>query len=83
MARHTEWRTYGRSQSLEQYSSHQGRCRRQDRNHLNRIDPIAKAPLDADVETQQKVMKLMEMLDDHDDVQNVYTNLNITDETAA
>ena len=47
------------------------------------LTQIAKTPLDADVETQQKVMKLMEMLDDHDDVQNVYTNLNITAEATA
>jgi len=46
------------------------------------LTQIAKSPLDADVETQQKVMKLMELLDDHDDVQNVYTNLNITAEAA-
>lgn len=47
------------------------------------LTQVAKTPVDADVETQQKVMKLMEMLDDHDDVQNVYTNLNITAEAAA
>lgn len=47
------------------------------------LSQIAKTPMDADLETQQKVMKLMEMLDDHDDVQNVYTNLNITAEAVA
>lgn len=47
------------------------------------LTQVAKTPVDADGETQQKVMKLMEMLDDHDDVQNVYTNLNITAEAAA
>lgn len=47
------------------------------------LTQIAKSPLDADVETQQKVAKLMELLDDHDDVQNVYTNLNISAEAAA
>ncbi|HMO34550.1 MAG TPA: YebC/PmpR family DNA-binding transcriptional regulator [Gemmatales bacterium] len=41
---------------------------------------IAKTPMEADLETQQKVAKLMELLDDHDDVQNVYTNLKITPE---
>lgn len=46
------------------------------------LTQIAKTPLDADAETQHKVAKLMEMLDDHDDVQNVYTNLNITIEAA-
>jgi YebC/PmpR family DNA-binding regulatory protein len=47
------------------------------------ITQIAKTPMDADKETQQKVLKLMELLDDHDDVQNVYTNLNINEEVAA
>lgn len=47
------------------------------------LTQVAKTPVDADGETQLKVMKLMEMLDDHDDVQNVYTNLNITAEAAA
>jgi YebC/PmpR family DNA-binding regulatory protein len=47
------------------------------------ITQVAKTPMDADKETQQKVLKLMEMLDDHDDVQNVYTNLNINEEVAA
>lgn len=47
------------------------------------LSQIAKTPLEGDIETQQKVMKLMEMLDDHDDVQNVYTNLNITEQAAA
>lgn len=47
------------------------------------LTQVAKSPLEADVETQQKVAKLMELLDDHDDVQNVYTNLTITAEAAA
>jgi YebC/PmpR family DNA-binding regulatory protein len=34
----------------------------------------------ADPETAQKVLKLMEKLDDHDDVQNVSANFNIPDE---
>jgi len=44
------------------------------------VHQIAKAPVDADLETAQKVMRLMESLDDHDDVQNVYSNLNLTEE---
>lgn len=40
---------------------------------------IAKTTIDADVETGQKVMRLVEALDEHDDVQQVYTNLNVTD----
>lgn len=38
---------------------------------------------DVDVEDGRKVLKLMETLDDHDDVQAVYTNLNITEEMTA
>ena len=44
---------------------------------------IGKAQVDAEAETARKVMKLVEALDDHDDVQNVYTNLNLTEEVAA
>ena len=39
--------------------------------------------VDADVEMAQKVMRLLENLDDHDDVQNVYSNLNLTEEMVA
>jgi YebC/PmpR family DNA-binding regulatory protein len=45
---------------------------------------VPKTEVDApDVETAMKVMRLMEALDDHDDVQNVYCNLNMTDEILA
>jgi YebC/PmpR family DNA-binding regulatory protein len=47
------------------------------------ITQIGKAPVDVDAETAKKVMRLVEALDDHDDVQNVYTNLNLTEEVAA
>jgi YebC/PmpR family DNA-binding regulatory protein len=43
------------------------------------ITKLPKALQDADTDSGQKVMRLLEMLDDHDDVQNVYTNLNVTD----
>ncbi len=36
-----------------------------------------------DVEEARKAMKLLEALDDHDDVQNVYTDLDIPEELAA
>jgi transcriptional/translational regulatory protein YebC/TACO1 len=39
--------------------------------------------VDADPETAKRVLRLMEALDDHDDVQNVYTNLNVTEELMA
>jgi YebC/PmpR family DNA-binding regulatory protein len=47
------------------------------------ITQLPKAPVDTDVETAKKVMRLMEALDDHDDVQNVYSSLNVTEEAAA
>jgi len=37
----------------------------------------------SDAETGRKVLKLMEQLDDHDDVQNVSSNFNIPDEAMA
>ena len=58
-----------------------------EQNHLTtgnaEITQLAKVPVDADVEAAKKVLRLMEALDDHDDVQNVYTNLNLTDEVLA
>ncbi len=36
-----------------------------------------------DTETAMKVMRLMDMIDDHDDVQNVYSNMTMTDEIMA
>jgi len=36
-----------------------------------------------DVDTAARVLKLMEMLDDHDDIQKVSSNFNIPDEIAA
>ncbi len=39
---------------------------------------VPKTPVDADVEAARKVLRLLESLDDHDDVQNVYCNLNMT-----
>lgn len=42
-----------------------------------------KAPVDVDAETGKKVMRLMEALDDHEDVQNVYSNVTITEAMVA
>jgi YebC/PmpR family DNA-binding regulatory protein len=47
------------------------------------ITQMPKVSVDADLESAKKVMALMEALDDHDDVQNVYSNLNMTDEILA
>jgi YebC/PmpR family DNA-binding regulatory protein len=47
------------------------------------ITQLPKAPMDADPETARKVLRVVEALDDHDDVQNVYSSLNVTEELAA
>jgi YebC/PmpR family DNA-binding regulatory protein len=43
------------------------------------ISQVPKAGVDVDEETGRKVARLMEALDDHDDVQNVYSNANLTE----
>jgi YebC/PmpR family DNA-binding regulatory protein len=43
------------------------------------VAQVPKAAVDVDEETGKKVTRLMEALDDHDDVQNVYTNANLTE----
>lgn len=47
------------------------------------LTQLAKTPMDVPAEDAQRVLKLMEALDEHDDVQQVYSTLNITDEVAA
>ncbi len=42
------------------------------------VSQVAKVPKDVDEETGKKVAKLMEILDDHDDVQHVYTDAHLT-----
>lgn len=44
------------------------------------ITHLPKAAIDLDAEAGKKLVKLVELLDDHDDVQNVYSNANITEE---
>src|SRR5437588_427409 len=39
--------------------------------------------VDVDTETGKKVLRLMEALNDHDDVQNVYSNVNISEQMVA
>jgi transcriptional/translational regulatory protein YebC/TACO1 len=46
---------------------------------LSYNNPLKIAFANADIETGQKVLKLLDALDEHDDVQNVYSNLNVTD----
>lgn len=47
------------------------------------VAQIPKAPKTIDTEAGKKVLKLMEALEDHDDVQHVYSDLNVTDEMMA
>jgi YebC/PmpR family DNA-binding regulatory protein len=44
------------------------------------ITKVPKTSVDVDAETGQKVFRLLDSLDDHDDVQNVYSNVNLTEE---
>ena len=44
---------------------------------------LPKTTVDVDLETGKKIVRLMELLDEHDDVQNVYSNANLTDEMLA
>lgn len=45
---------------------------------------LARTEVEApDLETAMKVIRLVETLDDHDDAQNVHSNLNLTDEMLA
>jgi YebC/PmpR family DNA-binding regulatory protein len=43
---------------------------------------LPKTEKDVDVETGRKVVKFLDALDDHDDVQNVHTDANLTEEMA-
>jgi YebC/PmpR family DNA-binding regulatory protein len=43
------------------------------------ITQMPKVPRDVDTDIGQKVMRLMESLDDHDDVQNVYSDINVSE----
>jgi YebC/PmpR family DNA-binding regulatory protein len=50
---------------------------------LRQVSRIANNLVDLDAEAARKVIKLMQALDDHDDVQNVFANFNLPDEVAA
>jgi YebC/PmpR family DNA-binding regulatory protein len=50
---------------------------------LSEIARIPKDTVDLDVDAGRSVLKLMELLDDHDDVQKVAANFNIPDEAMA
>ncbi|MDM4016582.1 YebC/PmpR family DNA-binding transcriptional regulator [Roseiconus lacunae] len=47
---------------------------------LKEVTLIPQTTVEVDAETGKKAMRLLEQLDDHDDIQNVSTNLNITDD---
>ena len=47
------------------------------------ITRLPKNTVDLDADNARKVLKLLERLDDHDDVQNVASNFNIPDEVMA
>jgi YebC/PmpR family DNA-binding regulatory protein len=50
---------------------------------MSQITRLPKSTIDLDAAAARKVLKLMERLDDHDDVQNVSANFNIPDEVMA
>jgi YebC/PmpR family DNA-binding regulatory protein len=50
---------------------------------VSELSLIPKDTVDLDASTAEKVLKLMERLDDHDDVQNVSANFNIPDDVMA
>ena len=50
---------------------------------MSQITRLPKSTVDLDAEAGRKVLKLMERLDDHDDVQNVSANFNIPQEAMA
>lgn len=50
---------------------------------VRELSLVPNETVDLDVDSARKVLKLMERLDDHDDVQNVSANFNISDEVMA
>lgn len=50
---------------------------------VRQLTRIPKDTVDLDVESARVVLKLMDALDDHDDVQNVAANFNISDDAMA
>jgi YebC/PmpR family DNA-binding regulatory protein len=50
---------------------------------VSQVARVAQSTVDVDGETAREVLKLLEALDDHDDVQNVSTNVNIPESVMA
>ncbi|HKI34588.1 MAG TPA: YebC/PmpR family DNA-binding transcriptional regulator [Gemmataceae bacterium] len=55
-----------------------------EKNHLTttmaEISQVPKSPRDVDPEMGVRILRLMEAINDHDDVQNVYTDMQMTEE---
>jgi YebC/PmpR family DNA-binding regulatory protein len=47
------------------------------------VSQVADTPVEVDLEDGKKVMRLLEALDDHDDTQNVYSNVYLSDQLVA
>ena len=47
------------------------------------LSRIAANTVDLDIDAARSVLKLMDLLEDHDDIQNVYANFNIPDDVMA
>jgi YebC/PmpR family DNA-binding regulatory protein len=47
------------------------------------VTQVPKAPTEVSIEEAKKVMRLMEALDDHDDVQNVYSSVHLDEQMVA
>ena len=50
---------------------------------VRELTKIAEVEIDVDIGTAQKILRLMERLDDHDDVQNVYADFTPPQEALA
>jgi YebC/PmpR family DNA-binding regulatory protein len=50
---------------------------------VKQVTRLPDTTVDLDVDSARHVLKLLEMLDDHDDVQNVATNLSLSEEVLA
>ena len=50
---------------------------------MSQLSRVPNDTVDLDVDTARKVLKMMDALDDHDDVQNVAANFNIPDDAMA
>lgn len=53
------------------------------KTEVSKLTQIPKDTVDLDAAVARKVLKLLTLLDEHDDVQNVSANFNITDEVMA